>query len=240
MNVKTLKHDLEILENGLTNLNNQTNLSESINNQEVYEIISLTQSMLNDVTTLNDSLKIILKLKSQEKFIDLFEYICSNREHIDFSQTRPILNDKMCYTTTSLNEKRISNLFNLDSIINCIMQYNIEYRKYLCKLNSSNKTYLKTYITCLNDIEFYNDCNNLKKSGIFIISLNWISKVADDYKHIWNSLSSIETLLNFTSKNNNWKVTTYGTIANIAFDNDIEKISEIHLIINQSVIIKND
>ncbi len=120
MNVKPLKHDLEILENGLTNLNNQTNLSESINNQDVYEIISLTQSMLNDVTTLNDSLKIILKLKSQEKFIDLFEYICSNREHIDFSQTRPILNDKMCYTTTSLNEKRISNLFNLDSIINCI------------------------------------------------------------------------------------------------------------------------
>ena len=84
MNVKTLKHDLEFLENGLTNLNNQTNLSESINNQDVYEIISLTQSMLNDVTTLNDSLKIILKLKSQEKFIDLFEYICNNREHIDF------------------------------------------------------------------------------------------------------------------------------------------------------------
>jgi len=41
MNVKPLKHDLEILENGLTNLNNQTNLSESINNQDVYEIISL-------------------------------------------------------------------------------------------------------------------------------------------------------------------------------------------------------
>jgi hypothetical protein len=240
MNVKTLNHDLEFLENGLTNLNNQTNLSESINNQDVYEIISLTQSMLNDATTLNDSLKIILKLKSQEKFIDLFEYICNNREHIDFSQTRPILNDKMCYTTTTLNEKRILNLFNLDSIINCIMQYNIEYRKYLCKLNSSNKTYLKTYITCLNDTEFYNDCNNLIKSGIFIISLNWISKVADDYKHIWNSLSSIETLLNFTCKNNNWKVTTYGTIANIAFDNDIEKISEIHLIINKFTKLMSD
>ena len=113
-----------MLENGLTNLNNQTNQSEILNSQDTYEIISLTQLMLSNPATLDDSLKIILKLKLQEKFIDIFEYICSNREYINFSQARPILNDKMCYTMSSLNEKRISNLFNLDSIINYItIQY---------------------------------------------------------------------------------------------------------------------
>ena len=228
---KTLLKEFNALELNLNLLNNLTDSSQLVDNQYAYEAISLTLSMLNDDSTVNETLKTIFSLKSHEKFADIFEYLCNIRDQFDIKQlerSHLYPNLSICYAETSLNERRIFNLFNLDEIINRILQFSVEYRKYLSKLDSSNKSYLKIFLTCLNDSKFLNECLNISQPGLFVISLNWISKVADDYKHIWNSLNAVECLLKFTKTNDNHKITNYGTIANIAFDNDLEKITEIN------------
>lgn len=229
--------DLASYETNLYQLKNEKDLDKLIDSHKTYELLAQTNSFLNNSSLIEASLKCIFKLRANELFADLFEYLSTIRDEFDFSSLRPSILTlySKCYASTTLNERRIFSLFYLDSIINCLMQFSIEYRHYLCKLNSSNKSYLKIFLTCLNDIDYLQKLYIYHPTGVYIISLNWISKVADDYKHIWNSLNSIEALLNFTQKINNWKITAYGTIANIAFDNDLEKIKEINLIIDKFI-----
>lgn len=236
LELKHLTLDLAQLEFNLSLLTNETNLSKLIDDQKTYETLALTRCILNDSNLIDDLIKVIFKLRVHETFADLFEYLSTIRQEFNFSNLRPFeSNEKInqCYATTNLNERRIFGLFYLDSIINCLMQFSIEYRHYFSRLNSSNKSYLKIFLTCLNDIEFLKNIHAHYLNGIYVISLNWISKVAEDYKHIWNSLNSVESLLKFTQAITNWKITAYGTIANIAFDNDLEKIIEINLIIDK-------
>ena len=139
--------ELTRLESSLKEFLDCNDFTQAIDSHSAYETLDLVHAMLIDHKTSEESLKIVLKLKIHEHFADIFEHLCSIQSQLNFKETKPMLNDpNVCYISTDLNERRIFNLFNLDSILNHVMQFNIEFSKYLCKLSNDNKTYLKVFL----------------------------------------------------------------------------------------------
>jgi len=219
--------------------------AEICESQDAYETITLTQILLKYETSVR-AIKILFNYKLDETFAQLFQYLCSIRSEFVYEGCRKIIdfNDSnVCYLNTKLNERQIFNLINLDSIFNYILNGSLEFRRLFTRINETNKnkSYLESFIEFIKDYTFIDKMLAFfpKFSG-FILNIACISKSADDCKNVWNNLQSIQVILDLGRRYSRWSLSAFGTVSNIASDQDIEKIPEINQMVDQFIDYSND
>lgn len=174
-----------------------------------------------------------------EIYADLFNYICSIRSEINFNECRRIIDyddPNVCYVNTTLNERCIFIIANLESVFNYSLNLSVELRRLFTKQNKNNSTYLKTFFTFMTDFDFIDKyIKKYPRCSGFILNVSVISKEADDCKDVWESLNAVELILNYGRRYQRWDLSAFGIISKIASDQDIEKIKEINQVIDKYI-----
>jgi len=230
-NVDTIFKQLDEYFRLLNDLNDPIKINES---QEAYMSIKYMRLQLAKQPS-NLKIKIIeLIIKSNVHVIlsNLFDYLYSIRLEININESRAISKSKyynQYYVTTSLNERRLFNLFELDNLFRKMFSLSLDFRRFY---TNENKIYLKCYIDFINDLDFIQKCMQFNPDfDGFINGLQNLSVNADECKQQWQKLNSVNVLLRFAREINKFCIEAYCIIACIASDNEIEQITELNQVI---------
>ncbi len=233
-NLFNLEEALRNLEQYLLNFSKINSPIDILNSQEAYETITLVQILTKYTPYVDKTQSLLLKYNAHEKLAQVFEYLSITKSEFNFKDInlRKIIdfNDpNVCYLDTSLNERRIFNLVNIDHLFNYILNLSIETRRLFTRVNENNTTYLKSFLTFIEDYEFIEGLMEYypKFSG-FMLNLSVISNNVDECKHIWQDLNAVEKLLKFGRRYKQFNFNAYGVIATVASDQDIEKLTELN------------
>ena len=226
----------------------------SIPNEE--DVQSLFEESINSLCKLNDPIHIIESHSAYEKLNTLFSisasyfgYIIKNQakivlesnifdvlskllvhiykkiEQINFDEAKPFVTGFRSYIKTNENERYLFDMILSITFMNRLLPISTD----LCR-SMNEKTRLESLLNFITNQEFiksllryYPDC-----IGSIIFDINWSSKVADSHKIIWHQINAIKVLIEFTKIVDKWNLYVHMIIANVAFDNEIESLSEVN------------
>ena len=158
-------------------------------------------------------------------FANILSYLTEKLNELDFKSCSPIPRWQDLNVNKTINEKRIHILSDILAIINYLIPRSMKLRLFML-----DKDRLKSFISLIGNQNFLINGSaydfRLMKSTIF--DINWMSKSADVNKSDWKMLNAIPALVNTLKVSERLKIYTYMAIANIANDNEIEEITEIH------------
>lgn len=169
-------------------------------------------------------------------FSNILSYLADKINEFDFKNCSPIPKWQDPNANKTINERRIHILGDMLALINFIIPRSMKLRLFMI-----DKNRLKNFISLLGNQNFLMNGSvydfQLMKSIVF--DINWMSKSADVNKSDWKKLNAIPTLVNTLKVAESLKVYIYMAIANIADDNEIEEITEIHQSIDTFVGLAN-
>ena len=226
---------MDKLEEYIDILNEYKDSIDMINDLKTFETLKLCDSFVYSKEQKMNFVNLVLRKNFHQTLAKLFCYIESIKSTLNFDECRgisKIWNDR---ESLNLTEKCVLILIHLDRMFNKFFLLSIEIRRFFAKINpANNKTYLSSFISFIDDINFI---NNLIKCyprfDGFINSIQNLSTNADECKSVWQELNSVNVLLKFAANNQKFSIETYAIIAYVASDEDLEKMTIISDIITK-------
>ena len=141
-----------------------------------------------------------------------------------------------CYNRLTQNEIKLYLLINLANFVNSLFVSIIELRKYAIEHGI-----IASLIQIINDEAFLKKILAYNEGfvGILAFNINWLSKIAEAYKDIWHNFNAISVLINVSKIFPNISLYLFMATANIAYDKEIEGITEINDVIDVFVDLTN-
>lgn len=93
----------------------------------------------------------------------------------------------------------------------------------------------------MDDEQFLDPINGYDEDfiGVLAFNINWLSKIAESYKEKWHSLNAINVFIKASRKFPNISLYLYMATANIAYDKEIEDLTDIQRVIDVFVELTN-
>lgn len=129
----------------------------------------------------------------------------------------------------TLNEFKLLNTSKLALCVNNLLAAMIEVRKYSIK-----RGILQALVKVIDNNEFINKMISYDYDfiGFLAFNINWLSKIAEAYKSLWHELDAINVLMKASKNFAHVSLYLYMASANIAYDKEIESLTEFHELID--------
>ena len=203
-NARTLEACLQELN---SNINNIEKLFEDERSGEKFRFLR----RYTQLRTTNSS-ELFIKYKFENYLTKFYEYLGPSCGDLDF--------------TNIIDKRKIDAYDHAAYTLNCIVSNSTTFRIEFFKSGGC-----KALFEFLRNDKFVEKIKNEQYFSTTLGNINWLSRTADSFKNEWRSLNVVDLLLKIARNFNVTRMPAYSAFANLANDNEISTLPDMHVII---------